>query len=103
MAHHPHLSTVADPTFASRSRSTWNIVRRVAVSLRPYPWMALGNIGCAVLSLAFALTCPKLLGLVIEQVIGERQTALLTPAMGGLIVRLALRDWLYRPRLRITS
>src|SRR5438876_11844470 len=103
MAHHPHLSTVADPTFASRSRSTWNIVRRVAVYLRPYPWMALGNIGCAVLSLAFALTCPKLMGLVIDQVIGEKQTDLLTPVMLGLLGAFLLRDWFNRLRLRINN
>ena len=103
MAHHPHLSTVADPTFASRARSTWNIVRRVAVYLRPYPWMALGNIGCAVFSLAFALTCPKLMGLVIDQVIGEKQTDLLTPVMLGLLGAFLLRDWFNRLRLRINN
>ncbi len=103
MAHHPHLSTVADPTFASRTRSTWNIVRRVAVYLRPYQWMALGNIGCAVLSLAFALTCPKLMGLVIDQVIGEKQTDLLTPVMLGLLGAFLLRDWFNRLRLRINN
>src|SRR5438445_13880479 len=101
MAHHPHLSTVADPTFASRSRSTWNIIRRVAVYLRPYQWMALGNVGCAVLSLAFALTYPKLMGLVIDQVIGKKHTHLRTPVMLGLLVAFLLRDGSSRLRPRI--
>ena len=91
MAHAPH-SANRDPSFTARSRSTWEIIRRVAVYLRPYKWMALGNIACAVLSLAFALTYPQLTRLVIDQVIGEKQTRLLAPVMLGLLVAFLLRD-----------
>src|SRR6266545_2545665 len=103
MSHHTHLSAQADPTFAARSRSTWEIIRRVAVYLRPYKWMALGNIACAVLSLAFALTYPQLMRLVIDQVIGEKQTRLLAPVMLGLLGAFLLRDLFNSLRIRINN
>ena len=37
------------PSFRATSRSTWEILRRVAVYLRPYKLMAAGTIGCALL------------------------------------------------------
>src|ERR1051325_10329753 len=92
MTDHPHISANPDPTFAARSRSTWEIVRRVAVYLRPYKGMALANVGCAVLSLAFALVHPQLVGLVIDRVIIDRQSGLLAPAMLGLLGAFLLRD-----------
>ena len=48
MSRHPHLSSSSnDPTFKAKSRSTWEIIRRVAVYLRPYRWMAAGTMTCA--------------------------------------------------------
>ena len=102
MAHAPH-SANTDPSFTARSRSTWEIIRRVAVYLRPYKWMALGNIACAVLSLAFALTYPQLTRLVIDQVIGEKQTRLLAPVMLGLLGAFLLRDLFNSLRIRINN
>src|SRR6266853_1506599 len=39
MSHHTHLAAGTDPTFTARFRTTGEIVRRVAVYLRPYKWM----------------------------------------------------------------
>src|SRR5256885_15226220 len=103
MAHHPHLSANTDPTLNARSRSTWEIIRRVAVYLRPYQWMAFGNAACAVLSLAFALTYPQLMRLVIDRVIGEKQTPLLAPVMLGLFGAFLLRDLFNSLRIRINN
>src|SRR6266542_6176352 len=104
MAHHPHLSARhTDPTFAARSRSTWEIIRRVAAYLRPYRWMAAGNVACAVLSLAFALTYPQLMRLIIDQVIGEKRVELLTPVMLGLLAAFFLRDWFNSLRIRVNN
>ncbi len=58
--HHAHYRAPADPTFAAKARSTWDVARRVAVYLRPYRWMAVGTVGCAVLSLAFSFVFPNL-------------------------------------------
>jgi ABC-type multidrug transport system fused ATPase/permease subunit len=103
MAHHPHLSTSTDPTFAAKSRSTWEIIRRVAVYLRPYKGMAAANVGCAVLSLAFALAYPQLIGVVIDRVIGQKQAALLAPVMLGLLGAFLLRDLFNSLRIRINN
>jgi hypothetical protein len=52
---HAALSPRPDPTIAARKRGNWEIIRRVATYLRPYPWMAVGTIGCALVSLACSL------------------------------------------------
>jgi ATP-binding cassette subfamily B protein len=83
---------MVDPTFSSKSRSTWNVVRRVAVYLRPYKLFATGMIGCALLSLLFSLAYPKLTQFVIDRVIHDRHPELLTPLMLGLIGAFLLRD-----------
>src|SRR5437773_8331158 len=103
MTHHPHPSASADPTFAAKSRSTWEIIRRVAVYLRPYKGMALANVACAVLALAFALVHPQLVGLVIDRVILEKQAGLLAPAMLGLLGAFLLRDLFNSLRIRINN
>src|SRR5438552_2814550 len=103
MSPHAHLAAGTDPTFTARPRTTGEIVRRVAVYLRPYKWMALVNVGCAVLSLAFALACPQLIGLVIDRVIGGKQAALLAPVMLGLLGAFLLRDLFNSLRIRINN
>src|SRR5258705_7192954 len=103
MSHHPDLPAGTDPTFTARSRTTGEIVRRVAVYLRPYKWMAVANVGCAVLSLACALAYPQLIGLVIDRVIGEKQAALLAPVMFGLLAAFLLRDLFNSLRIRINN
>jgi ATP-binding cassette, subfamily B, bacterial len=82
----------SDLSFKAKSRSTWEIICRVAVYLRPYRWMAAGTIGCAILSLLFAVTYPKLTQFVIDDVIGSRNTGMLTPAILALIGAFLLRD-----------
>src|SRR5260370_41563844 len=81
-----------DPTFVAKSRSTWEILRRVADYLGPYKLMAAGTIGCAVLSLAFSLAYPKLTQFVIDEVIGHKRADLLTPVMLALLGAFLLRD-----------
>jgi ABC-type multidrug transport system fused ATPase/permease subunit len=65
--------------------------------------MAVANVGCAVLSLAFALAYPQLIGLVIDRVIGEKQAALLAPVMFGLLGAFLLRDLFNSLRIRINN
>ena len=55
MSQHSKLPAQKDPTFSAKSRSTWIILRRVYPYLKPYKLMALGTVGCAVLSLLFSL------------------------------------------------
>jgi ATP-binding cassette subfamily B protein len=92
-----------DPTFVSKQRSTWEVLRRVAAYLRPYKSMAAGTVGCAVLSLVFALAYPKLTQFVIDDVIGKRRLELLTPAMLGLMTAFLLRDGFNGLRIRINN
>ncbi len=92
-----------DPTFAARSRSTREIVRRVGVYLRPYRWMAFATVACAVLSLACAFAYPQLIRLVIDRVIGDGHAPLLTPVMLGLLAAFILRDWFNSLRIRVNN
>ena len=88
---HHHLGH-EDPSFKSKSRSTWEILSRVAHYLKPYKGLAAATIGCAILSLAFSLAYPKLTQFIIDEVIGHRRAGLLTPIMLGLIGAFLLRD-----------
>src|SRR5258708_34842439 len=90
-----------DPTFSVKSRSTWEVVRRVAVFLKPYKPMAAATIGCALLSLGFALAYPKLTQFVVDDVIGGRRLDWLAPAMAGLIPAFFLPDFGDSPPIRI--
>src|SRR6267378_1754604 len=101
MHHHPARNT--DPTFTAKSRSTREILRRVAGYLRPYKLMAAGTIACALLSLAFSLTYPKLTQLVIDDVIRHRQAERLAPMMLALLGAFLLRDLFNGLRILINN
>src|SRR5882672_7364991 len=101
MHHHPARNT--DPTFTAKSRSTREILRRVAGYLRPYKLMAAGTIACALLSLAFSLTYPKLTQFVIDDVIRHRQAERLAPMMLALLGAFLLRDLFNGLRILINN
>src|SRR5712671_1118523 len=103
MAHHPNRSANSDATFRAKSRSTWEVVRRVAVYLRPYKLMAAGTVGCAVLSMALSLAYPKLTQFVIDDVIGHKRGDLLTTMMLALLGAFLLRDLFNGLRIRINN
>ena len=103
MSRHPHRSAPTDPTLTAKSRSTWEIVRRVAVYLRPYPWMALATIVCALLSTALGFAFPKLTQFTVDEVIGKKQPELLLPVMLGLLGAFLLRDLFNSIRIRVNN
>src|SRR5688500_16094675 len=103
MSHHAHLSAQADPTFKAKSRSTWEIVRRVAVYLRPYKLMACGTMACAIISLACSFAYPQLTQFVVDDVIGKGRADWLAPAMLGLLGAFLLRDVFNSLRIRINN
>ncbi len=93
----------ADPTFTAKGRSTWEILRRVAVYLRPYKLMAAGTVGCALFSLAFGLAYPKLTQFLIDDVISRKRLDLLTPMMLALLGAFLLRDLFNSLRVLINN
>jgi len=92
-----------DPTFTAKSRSTREVLKRVASYLRPYKLMAAATMGCALFSLAFSLAYPKLTQFVIDEVIGRKRLELLTPMMLGLLGAFLLRDLFNSLRIRINN
>jgi ATP-binding cassette, subfamily B, bacterial len=103
MAHQHQRGSNADPTFRSKPRSTGEVVRRVAVYLRPYKGMVVGTVGCAVLSLAAGFLYPKLTSVIIDKVIKHNRTDLLVPAALGLIGAFLLREIFNSLRIRINN
>jgi ATP-binding cassette subfamily B protein len=103
MSRHSHAITTEEEVSAAKKRSTWEIVRRVSVYLRPYKGMALATIGFAILSLAFSFVYPQLTKFVIDEVLGKKRAELLAPAMLGLIGAFALRDLFNSLRIRINN
>jgi ABC-type multidrug transport system fused ATPase/permease subunit len=63
----------------------------------------LGNIGCAVLSLAFAFAFPRLTQLIIDDVILSRRAEWLVPAVLGLLGAFLFRDLFNSLRLRLNN
>ena len=100
---HQHHRPISDPLLSARSRTTWEILKRVAVYLRPYKLMAAATTGCALLSMAFSLAYPKLTQMVIDQVIGQRRVDLLTPMILALLGAFLLRDLFNSLRIRINN
>ncbi len=103
MSRHPNLSANSDPSFKSKSRSTWEIVRRVAIYLKPYKLMAIGTIFCAMMSLAFSFAYPWLTRIIIDEIIGQKKSALLAPVMLGLLGSFLLREIFNSIRIRINN
>jgi ATP-binding cassette subfamily B protein len=104
MRQHHHSKTSAhDPTFTAKSRSTGEVLRRVAAYLKPYKWMAAGTIACALLSLAFSLAYPKLTQFVIDDVIRKKRADRLTYIMLGLLGAFLLRDLFNGLRILINN
>ncbi len=102
MAYHGPVSI--DPSFKSRKRSTGEILKRVWVYLLPYKGLALATVGCAVLSLACALTYPKLTEYIIDGIIqkegGTQRLKWAVLAMAGAFL---LRDLFNSLRIRINN
>lgn len=65
--------------------------------------MAAGTVSCAILSLGFSLTYPKLTQYVVDEVIGHRRIEWLTPLMLGLLAAFLLRDLFNSLRIRINN
>jgi ATP-binding cassette subfamily B protein len=87
----PH-SRATESNFAARKRGTWEVVRRVAVYLRPYKLLAFTTVFCAVLSLVSSFAFPGLTAYAIDDVIRPGKAELLMPVMLGLIGAFFLRD-----------
>src|ERR1700722_20904911 len=103
MAHDLNSAGQKYPTFAAKSRSTWDILRRVATYLKPYKFMAFSTMGCALMSLAFSLAYPWFIRSVIDDVIGKHNVQLLTPVMLALLGSFLLRDAFNSLRIRINN
>ena len=81
-----------ESNFSAKKRSTWEVVRRVAIYLRPYKLLAVTTVFCAVLSLLSSFAFPALTAYAIDDVIRPGKTELLMPVMLGLIGAFLLRD-----------
>ncbi len=92
MSRKPSSNSSKDPTFGARSRGTWEVVRRVAVYLRPYKLLAGTTILCAVISLLASFAFPKLTAYTIDEVIAKGQADRLPLVMLGLIGAFLVRD-----------
>jgi ATP-binding cassette subfamily B protein len=88
MSHHARST---ESTFSARKRATSDVLRRVAVYLRPYPWLAIGTVAAAVLSLLASFAFPLLTQKVIDQ-IQSKSGGTLTLSMLGLLGAFFLRD-----------
>jgi len=99
MSHGSHT----DPSFKSAPRPAGEVIRRVAVYLRPYKLMAVGTVLVAVLSLAAGMAYPKLTKIIIDDVIKAGRQDLLTPTALALLGAFLLREIFNSIRIRINN
>jgi ABC-type multidrug transport system fused ATPase/permease subunit len=78
--------------FLAKTRSTAEILRRVASYLKPYKINAAANIVFALLALGFSLVFPQITQYIIDDVIGRGSIELLLPAALALACAFLLRD-----------
>src|SRR5512133_2714503 len=97
-----HVRSI-DPSFTARSRSSWEIIRRVGTYLRGYRLLAASTIGCALLSMGFSLVYPKLTQFVIDEVISKKRVDLLAPTIGLLLAAFLLRDLFNSLRILVNN
>jgi ATP-binding cassette, subfamily B, bacterial len=101
MASHAGL-TAADPAYAKK-RSTWEVLRRVAVYLKPYRALSLGTIACALLTVVCSFAYPKLTEYIIDHVIDGKRADLLVPSILALLGAFLLRDLFDSLRIRVNN
>jgi len=102
---HSHINTETDsnPTLSAKARSTRDVLGRVWVYLLPYKLLALGTIACAILSLAFGLVFPKLIGFTIDEVIDGGRSELLPKVILALVGAFVFRDVFNTLRILINN
>jgi ABC-type multidrug transport system fused ATPase/permease subunit len=93
----------SDPSLHVKSRSAGEIIRRVVRYLRPYPWLTVGTIACALGSLAAGLTYPQIIQWLIDDVIVARRPDLLPWAALALGGAFLARDGLNSVRIRLNN
>jgi ABC-type multidrug transport system fused ATPase/permease subunit len=99
---HGQSNSDNDPSLEAKSRSTWEVVRRVGGYLRPYRLMATANIGCALASLACALAFPQLVQMIIDEAIHGERTSYFLPAM-ILLAAFLFRDLFNSLRILVNN
>lgn len=103
MSRHPSHASHTDPSFKSAPRPSGEVIRRVAVYLRPYKFMAAGTVLCAVLSLTAGMAYPKLTKIIIDDVIKAGRHDWLTPVALALLLAFLLRETFNSIRIRINN
>lgn len=92
-----------DASFFARTRTTFAVLKRVFRYISPYKKMASAMIGCAILSLVAGLIFPKLVRIIIDDVIKGGRLELLTPVMFGTIGVFFLRDLFNTLRILVNN
>jgi len=103
MSSHPHYGSHTDPSFKSAPRPAGEVIRRVAVYLKPYKLMSIGTVLVAILSLAAGMAYPKLTKIILDDVIGAGRRDLLTPTALALMGAFLLREVFNSVRIRINN
>ncbi len=98
-----HSSANYDPSLSAKARSTFEIVRRVSIYLRPYKGWAVLNIACAVLSLAASFMFPQLMQYIVDDVIGGKHFEKLTMLSVGLLGAFLFRDLFNGVRILVNN
>ncbi|NQU10048.1 ABC transporter ATP-binding protein [bacterium] len=92
-----------DETMVARRRSGREVFGRVFAYLRRSPWYGLGTMVCAILSTLAALAFPRLVQVMIDDVIDKGRGNLVVPMAGLLLLACFLRDFFNFVRIQLNN
>jgi ABC-type multidrug transport system fused ATPase/permease subunit len=94
---------VNDETMVARRRPAGEIFRRVFSYLWRYPWFGVGTVLCAIITTLAGLAFPKLIQVMIDDVITARRADLLGWVAGGLLAACLVRDFFNFFRIQLNN
>jgi ATP-binding cassette subfamily B protein len=80
-----------------------NTVPRVFAYLRRYPWMALGTLGCAILSTLMVMVYPAVVKRLVDEVLNQHHAERLVPLVLTAALAFLLQNGLSSLRLIINN
>lgn len=95
--------TENDETMVARKRGAREIFVRVFGYVCRYPWFAIGTMTCALFSTLAALAFPKLMQMIIDEVIVAGRAEWLWPMAGLLLLAFFLRDLFNSLRIQLNN
>lgn len=97
------VESIREDVTHAKSRTTFEMFRRITHYITRYPWFALGTLSSALISQFFSLTQPWLTQQIVDHALAKKDVHLLTWLALSLAAAFILRDSLNSIRIRLNN